>query len=348
MTMRPATPAEIDDWNRLVHEAPAGYSFLQDLPFGEVKAPGWEPRPMIHELDGVEVPVLYLVRRWPFFGESWYAPSGPRVVTEEHVREICADLQRQATKAFEIVMEPMIPVTGPETREHLIATIPNLRQAPDIQPTSHTVIIDLTRSEEELLASFRQRTRRYLRKSSAAVVEHIEDESAFEPFWRLYTTMVDRAGVAQRPKEYYEKFWRTYLALGQGHFVLARPAEGEDYAAGAFLIHDKEASYYKDGGSVRSREANGLQYLVQWECMRWCKQQGATTYDMLGTPASWKADDESEHLHSLVQFKTGYAPIVDHVGGINLVRMPRMKEAWERTGRRAFNLMARRTHAQYY
>lgn len=345
--MRAPTEEELARWDDLVDAQPAGYSFFQGLLFGEVKRPAWEPHPVVHELGSHDVPVLYLVRSLPGFGEFWYAACGPRVTDVDDLREICRDLHQHARRAFAIVLEPAVPA-GPTTKGDLCREIPSLVEVPDVQGGSHTVFVDLRASEDEMLAGFRQRARRAIRKAAGAVVEHVEDESAFEPMWRLYQAMGERTGFHLRKKSYYTNFWRRYLDAGQGHFVLARPTPESEPAAGAFLMHCGRDAIYKDGGSLRIPEANGLQYLVQWEALRWAKSVGAERYDMFGAPPSWAADDETNKRHGLVQFKTAFGEISDTAGAVCLVRQRRMYALWNKVGRRAFNLLARRTGAQFY
>lgn len=348
--MRKPTHSEWVNWNELIARAPGGHSFWQLSQFADHKLPEWRPRPIIHETSTGTVPVLYLVRRIPGHGEYWYAPMGPSVRDAQQFREVCEELRRES-QAFAITMEPLVPVESAEESADIIASIPGLREIDDIQPDSHTVLIDLEPSEDELLASFKQRTRRAIRKAekNGAVVEHIDDESAFEPFWTLYEAMAERAEIrGVRPREYFESRWRLWLDAGMGHFVLAKPNAEMDYAAGAFLWKDDAFAAYKDGGSLRIPEANGLQYLVQWEALRWAKAHGATRYDMVGMPPSWELENKDHFMHGLVQFKTGFGEVSDRLGGVQLVLKPRSNALFEKGMRRAINLIGRRNGSVFY
>jgi lipid II:glycine glycyltransferase (peptidoglycan interpeptide bridge formation enzyme) len=44
-------------------------------------------------------------------------------------------------------------------------------------------------------------------------------------------------------------------------------------------------------------------HLVQWEAMRWAKEQGCTVYDMWGAPDQF---DETDPLWGVYRFKRGY------------------------------------------
>ena len=346
--MREATPEELASWGDTIIARPGEQHFWQLPEFAAMKAPAWQARYIIHSTDTGEVPCLYLVRKLPFFGEYWYAPMGPRVADENQFSSVVADLRTNS--AFATVMEPTLPAYNAQAKAELCSRIQGLAPVGDVQLAAHTVLIDIRPSEEELLASFKQRTRRALKKTlkDGATVEFVTDESAFDVFWNLYATMAQRAGLDIPPRSYFEKTWRIWLEAGKGVLVLARPHPDADIAAGAFLWRDGDRALYKDGGSLRIPEANGLQYLVQWEAMRWAKEQGCTSYDMFGMPPSWLIDDETHRLHGLVQFKTGFGQPSDSMGAVVFVKSPRTYQLWERIGRRAFNAWARVRPQSFY
>lgn len=350
MTLREATPDELARWDDLVWDNPGGPELYQCTTYAEIKKPVWQPRYLVHEHEGrPPVHALYLYRRVPPFGELWYCPMGPRVADADHAR-LCFDDLRSVPVGtpFAVVVEPSVPAQSPHDREDLIASVPGMRSMPDLQQGQHTVLVDLTPDEDDIFASFRQRARRHIRKTSEAVIEHRADAEAYDIMWGLFAETMERAGVDRRQRDYHEDIWRRYIEAGQGHFVLARPRESGDVEAGAFIIHRDGLGYYKDGGSLRTRDSNGLQYRVQWEAMRWCKEHGATTYDLYGAPPSWAAEDEDHKLYPLVQFKTAFAPIVDQVGTMQLVLKPRVFRAWDRVGMPVYRRLTAKANPLFY
>lgn len=348
MSMREATRDEIAHWNELLQGAPAGLEPLQTTEYAQIKKGAWDARFMIHGHPGQpDVPVLYLVRAMKPFGQLWYAPMGPRVTDEAGLRRICDDLR--SGPAFAVMMEPAIAAEGPQTRDEIVAAIDGMEPHPNIQPGVSTVFVDLRPSEEEILASFKQRARRFIRKSAEATIEQRDDDEALEQFWDLYVEMMQRAKLPLRPKSYYLDAWRLYLAEGKGALFLGRSSAELPHAeAGVFIVCEGDLGYYRDGGSVRTPGANGLQYRMQWEAMRWCKERGATRYDMFGAPPSWLADDETHQLHGLVQFKTAFAPIVDSVGAMRLVVNRPRTLAWDQVGSRIHRRLTAKTNPLVY
>ena len=80
--MRAATPAEIEEWDRLVAANPDGGHMLQSRAWGEAKRHwGWRPVYRIAEVEGRSVAVLFLRRPVPGLGWLWYCPMGPGITT---------------------------------------------------------------------------------------------------------------------------------------------------------------------------------------------------------------------------------------------------------------------------
>ncbi|MDO5739207.1 MAG: peptidoglycan bridge formation glycyltransferase FemA/FemB family protein [Ornithinimicrobium sp.] len=349
MTVRDASAEEKAQWDELIWDTPGGPDLMQLEPYAQLKAGAWgSHRQLIHEHPGKpDIPALYLIKKLPPFGQLWYAPMGPRVTDPEHLQLIIDDLR--SNDAFAVILEPSIPVDGPQARSELIASTPGLEDFLSLQQGNHTVLVDLRPSEEDLLASFRQRARRSIRKAEGARIEHRTDDEAFEIFWDLYALTVERAGLPMRPKHYYLNAWKHYRDLGQGHVVFGYSSpEVTEPEAAAYIWAHRDRGYYRDGGSVRTPAANGLQYRVQWEAMRWCKERGATTYDLFGVPPSWELENSEHQLHGLVQFKTAFGQVTDTVGTMRLNLRPRRTAAWDRFGFKVYQRVGRKSNPLFY
>ena len=77
--------------------------------------------------------------------------------------------------------------------------------------------------------------------------------------------------------------------------------------AGIFVGLFANQGIYLYGAS--SNESRNLMpnYLLQWEAIRWAKQQGATHYDFWGIP---ETDDEQEAMAGVYRFKSGWGGCV--------------------------------------
>jgi lipid II:glycine glycyltransferase (peptidoglycan interpeptide bridge formation enzyme) len=224
-------------------------------------------------------------------------------------------------------------------------------KVPEIQPAAiHTIEVDLTRPEDEIYASFRQRARREIRagRKMGYVVQAqpIDDKNSGE-MAKLFREMVRRSGLRKfaRSPGYTKNFWREFAKTGNGFFFFVgqyntphRPI------GGAFVCLSGGRALYKDGGS--SRVSKHFSHLLQWQIMRWLKNRGVEKYDLGGVPPSDQADNPNHPYAGLLRFKSSFgAPIVDYVGTYDQVLRPERYRVWRRIRpvlRRALGKLPRR------
>ena len=97
-----------------------------------------------------------------------------------------------------------------------------------------------------------------------------------------------------------------------------------------------EKGTYKDGASIRKRNAYGASHLLQWEIIKWMKANNVTSYDLCGVPPSDKILDESHPHYGLGRFKTSFnKQVTDYIGAYDLVVKPISYKLWARIGERA-------------
>lgn len=353
--MREAKSEELERWDDLVAVNPDGGNVLQSQAFAEAKSMfGWKPKYFVLE-SGIRnqesVAVLFLARKTPL-GELWYCPKGPGVATQEQLNQIMADLGTPKG-VFLAKLEPELSTFNFQLSSGLV-------KARDIQLNSSTVIADLRPAEEELLASLKQKTRYNIRLAAKRGVKVKPVELTAGNMAKMYELMRstrDRAGFFLRSKKYFTTFWEAYKNRGQGQLFFAyapdstenrvtrtekvgapdlgtRNSEHGTPVAGAFVIFLGKKALYKDGGSTREHSELQAPYLLQWEIMRWLKEKGIEHYDLHGTPPSNRLDDQNHQLHGLVQFKTGFGPVTDFAGTLDLPLKTLSYRLWELAGER--------------
>lgn len=331
--MRFATDEEITRWDELVVVNPDGGNTLQCRAFAAVKqAAGWTPRYVIHELDDGDVAALYLSKKIMGLGELWYAPKGPGVLTANQLQEVTRDLKSNIKGVFAVKVEPDI-ISRSIRNEDLESF--GLVKVRNIQYNWATVLIDLQPSEEEIINSFRQKTRYNIRlaERKGVTVEAVEvtDEN-LAIMYELMAVTAKRAGVFLRDKKYFYDFWSGHAKANCGTLFFAR-YEGT-VVAGAFITHLGHKALYKDGGSGREHANVQAPYALQWGIMQWLKGHGVTEYDLHGTPPAAKIDDETHPLHGLARFKTGFNDhVTEYIGTYDLPITDRYK-LWTQFGER--------------
>lgn len=327
--MRPATPAEIGRWDELVQANPGGGHMLQSRAWGELKRRwGWHPEYMVAETAAGLVAVLFLRRRVPGLGVLRYAPKGPGVASADALGDVLGD--RGAREgAFCVEVEPELPDT-PATRAALAEL--GLHKGEDVQIARATLVVDLTRSEDALLASFRPKTRYNIRLAArrgvTVAVEPCEPP-AMAAMHRLMGAAFDRAAFPLRPLPYYATYWRLFEASGQGALLLARL--GDEVLAGAYVVWLGGRAWYKDGGSSPRHRELMAPHLVQWEAMRFLRARGVSGYDLFAVPGRAEQQDPASPLHGLWQFKSGFSgELREFVGLWDLVLDRRRQAIWKR------------------
>ncbi len=339
--MRAATRTEIGRWDELVVANPDGGHILQTRAWGEFKrAWGWRPTYWIARAGGKDVAVLFLRRRVPGFGELWYAPKGPGVADEAALVEALA-ARSVMNSAFLVKVEPELEEARTDLREWRAAGL--RKAASDVQMSRATIIVDLDRDDDALLASFKSKTRYNIRLAGRRGVEVTPVEMTDANIATMYSLMAatrERAGFFLRSEKYFRGYWELQAASGQAQLFFAS-WQGR-VLAGVFATFLGTHGWYKDGGSTKEHSELMAPHLLQWEVMRWLRERGVRTYDLVAVPSASQLKD-SHPLFGLYRFKSGFSEqITEFVGTWDLPLRPRAYTAWERWGERTANTLNRR------
>lgn len=188
----------------------------------------------------------------------------------------------------------------------------------DSAPHSHSLVIDLSQSEEELLASFRKSTRQALRRSEkmGVVVTSARDENDAEAFWQLYQHSARLKGLQCMEREYAVRLWRRFIADPRyGRLLLAR-YQDELISADITLRHGIRAEDIHGPSRTDILPEVPKNHLCVWEAIRWAKASGCATFDLGGYAPD---APPGSPLASVNEFKLGFSKTI-----IQLVREHRL------------------------
>jgi len=307
-------------WDRYV--AAANGNFLQTTLWGQLKgAFGWE-----WELVTAGHPrrpeggALMLYRGLPLrLGKIAYVPRGPVIDWNDHksVAEIFFSLEYFARNehAWALWVEPELPDT-PENRAQLTAL--GLRESTRTVQPPRTIHIDLSGSEEEILARMKSKTRYNIRLAERKGVTVRKGSKAdVETFYGLMTETGERDEFGIHSAEYY----RQALSLPKRHSVLLLAEVAGAPVAGLIAFALGKTAWYFYGASSQHHREKMPTYALQWEAIRWARSRGCTRYDLWGIP---DADEEtleaefterSDGLWGVYRFKRGFGgEVVRYVG----------------------------------
>jgi len=135
-----------------------------------------------------------------------------------------------------------------------------------------TLLLDLTKTEENILKDFTTETRRKLRK--LGVMGYGLELNDFDNFYKILKEGYREIDVWCPPKSEYsalvESFVKKCFCVTIG-----------DKAGCLVIIHQQVAEYYY-ASATKTGKAENLPYLVAWEAMREAKKRGAQLWDWNG------------------------------------------------------------------
>ncbi len=190
----------------------------------------------------------------------------------------------------------------------------NLRKAPVDITVADALVIDLTQSEEEILANMKSKVRyniRLARRKGVDVAFCGIDE--LPAFYDLYCQTSERNRFDTCT---YNHFSALYTALASSpdssevHFLLAK--HQKEVLAGAIITISGQMATYLFGASSNQNRNMMAPYAVQWTGIRLAREKGCLIYDM-GAVAPYA---NPEHpFFGMHRFKTGFGGNIIHRGG---------------------------------
>lgn len=267
--------------------------------------------------------VSFLIRKMPGFGRTMmYASRGPVCDIHDYdtMNELFDAAKRLAKdfKAYVIKIDPDVPSDETQFADYMKDYGFHIKQGgvrfEAIQP-KYVFRLHLNgRSEEELLASFHQKTRYNIRLAERkGVVVRICGKEMIPEFSRLMVETGVRDDFVTRPPEYFEamldnlkEHCRLYMA-----FVDNKPI------AGTIAIRYGDKVWYLYGASSNEDRNYMPNYLLQWSMIRWAIESGSRIYDFRGVPGNV---GEDHPLYGLVKFKRGFnGDYTEFVGEMDLI-----------------------------
>ncbi len=320
------------EWEAYLDEHPEAH-LLQTVAWGSLKADfGWTPAYVMnstcphdaaepastgkHEeksCSGAQV----LFRKLPFGLSLAYIPKGPVGDRQtwpglwHEVDDLC-----RGRRAVFLKVEPDL---WEETIQGQSDDIPDgfIPSEQDIQP-KRTLVIDITGTEEQVLARMKQKTRYNIRLALKKEIV-VRPSGDLATFHRLMRATGSRDGFSVHSLAYYRRAYELFHPKGECELLLAE-YHGKPVAAVMVFARGQRAWYFY-GASTDEHRDRMPTYLLQWEGMRWARAQGCTTYDLWGVP---DADEHileagfierSNGLWGIYRFKRGFGGLLKRALG---------------------------------
>lgn len=216
-------------------------------------------------------------------------------------------------KCVFVRMRPQLPASSKNLA--LLGKL-GLKKSPMHLAAEHTVMINLNKSEEELLAEMRRQTRYEVRRADKLGIKVVADnsEQAFKEFHKV------QAETAKR-QNFIPPNLKTLLAereafLDNATIYIAKTAEGEKIAYGLIIRDGKEGDYYEAASTPLNRKLPGA-YALLWQAMKDLKEQGYERFNLWGIAP---AGQPNHRYAGVTTFKTGFGgEIIEYVPAHDLV-----------------------------
>ena len=293
---------------------------LQSAGWGELKAvTGWNVRRFV--LDGGVAQVL--LKPLPLGLSVAYAPRGPLVAPEQLADAIAAlrvALARE--RCASLLCDPEAP-DDPAIRASLART--GVSASPVFVQPRRTLLMDLSKGDEELFAAMRKKTRQYIHKAERAGVV-TEESRDVDRFMKVLSAVGQRDRFAIRSREYFQ----TLLSAFGDRALLMFARLGDEDAGAMLLVRMADRAWELYGGwSGAHAEARPF-YLLKWRAMLRMRQLGVRRYDMYGL-----ADSADDPLAGVENFKLGYGgEVVEWIGALETPVRRALYPLWQLAARR--------------
>lgn len=246
---------------------------------------------------------LVIQKRFPFNFGYLYTPRGPIIknnLEDDQKIEISKNLFKQfrdiCVQEFKIKniffrFEPMFQPDG----------IKQIKKIKDFQP-SRTLILDLSKTESELLKEMHEKTRYNIRlaeKKGVKIIKTNKEKESIEDFLNLIEKTSKRDNFKSHSKDYYEKM----LKSSDSNIDLWIAKKDDKILCANIIINFGDTVTYVHGASSDEHKNLMAPHLLQWSQILWAKENNYKYYDFWGIS---KTDDKNDKWFGFTRFKKGF------------------------------------------
>ena len=308
------------EWDGLIAGHPGAHP-LQTWGWGEVKrASGWGAwRVAVQDGPELRAAAQVLTRHVPRLPFAMiYAPRGPVIAPDDgealDVLMRAVNEHGRSVGAIFCKVDPPWPAGTP----HVLAQAGFAPSEEKVQVTD-TYTIDLTKSEDDMMAAMRSKTRQYIRKAEREATHILRDTSGewLSACYQIYIETAKRAHFGLHPRSYYDDIFQRYDPAHQYLYIALRDNVPLSFLWMACFGQHAVELY---GGVSDAGQEWKANFLLKWHAIREMRAAGYTLYDLNGRVNE-----------GISQFKEGFGP--DHttwVGPYDRIYKPLLHQGWTR------------------
>lgn len=255
-------------------------------------------------------------------GRYLEVPGGPLVDWQDEaaVTAVFAKIRAVAKREHCVFVRLRPQLRRTEENLHLMQQL-GLKPAPMHLHAEHTVILDLTKQPDELMAAMRRQTRYEVRRAQKLGIQvtYSTSEAAFQEFHQVQRETAARQNFI--PPDL-KTLLAEHAAFGQNAriYVARTSAEAEPanapIAYGLILIDGTEAEYFEAASTELHHHLPGA-YALLWQAMQDLPKAGVQRFNLWGIAPP----GQKHHRYAgVTTFKTGFGgEVVEYVPAQDLV-----------------------------
>jgi len=240
-----------------------------------------------------------------------YLPKG-KLPTKELIEEL--KIVGKENKCIFIQLEPDV-IKDEKLKSEVLDSLPS---AAHPLFTKYTFVLDITKSEDELLKQMHPKTRYNIRvaQKHGVIVEEDNSGGAFQKYLDLTQETTKRQKFYAHSMQYHKTQWQTLPHTHSkntlsSHLIVARHNKNILVAWIVFVFND--TLYYPYGASSTENREIMASNLQMWETIRFGKRLGLQTFDMWG--ALGPTPNPTDPWFGFHRFKQGYGAVLTEFAG---------------------------------
>lgn len=178
-----------------------------------------------------------------------------------------------------------------------------LNPAPMHVHGENTLVLDIGKSEEDILKNMRKTTRYLIRKSlnQGFSIDISTDEEKALDLYKLQKETVKRHGFVGFKKDWFISELKVFAKDGQA--LLFECKKDKELLSSSIVVFYANKAFYHFSASSQSSLRTNASYYLQWQIIKKAKELGLKYYDLWGIAAR---DDPKHRFWGVTVFKKGF------------------------------------------
>ena len=215
---------------------------------------------------------------------------------------IFADIREEGMKNHCVFVRVRPQITETPENRAMFKQL-GLKPAPMYLSVEYAGVLDLRKSEEEILAGATQRLRRALRKAAKnnITIETSTNPQDLKEFYRIELETAKRHSFVSFSEDFLEKQFAAFAKYDAVKLYTAK-LDGQILAQNFMIFYGNEAAYHY-GVSTELGTKYSSAPLLHMQAMRDARARGIERYNFWGITA---VDDVKHRFYGVSQFKRGF------------------------------------------